>query len=70
MTKFQKNRGSPCSIIHDNTVRRLDAAAQGARAEAISAPSTSSTPGTAGTLNALVLPKAVLGGTKWRNAQA
>lgn len=69
MTKFQKNPGNPC-IIHDNTVRNLNVASQGARAEAISAPSTSSTPGTAGTLNTLVLPKAVLGGTEWRNARA
>ena len=70
MTKFQKNPGSPYSIIHDNTVRNLDVASHGARAEAISPPSTPGTAGTPGTLNTLVLPMAVLSGTEWRNARA
>jgi hypothetical protein len=64
MTKFQKNPGSPYSIIHDNTVSSLDAARHSARAEEILTPSTSSTPGT------LVSSKAVLSGTEWRKARA
>lgn len=64
MTKFQKNPGSPCCIIHDNAVSSLGAAPHSARAEEISGPSTSSA------LNTAVSSQAVLSGIEWREARA
>lgn len=66
MTKFQKNPGSPWSIIRDNTASSLDAAPHSAQAQKIS----SRTRSALGTLGTLVSSKAVLSGTEWREPRA